>query len=56
MTSICRGLKGGGDGKSRAAVRMAVTLGAPELVDDTPLGTTPTPAGEAVGTPDISMA
>ena len=46
----------GGDGKSRAAVWMAVTLGAPELDDDTPLGATPTPAGEAVGRPDISMA
>ena len=54
MTSICRGLNGG-DGKSWAAVRMVVTLGTPELGDDT-LGATPTPAGGAVGTPAMSMA
>ena len=54
MTSICRGLNVG-EGKSWAAARMAVTLGTPELGDDT-FGTTPTPAGGAVGTPADSMA
>ena len=54
MTSICRGLNVG-DGKSWAAARMVVTLGTPELGDDT-LGATPTPAGGAVGTPAMSMA
>ena len=44
-----------GDGKSWAAARMVVTLGTPELGDDT-LGATPTPAGGAVGMPDRSMA
>ena len=54
MTSICRGLKVG-DGKSWAAARMVLTLGRPELEDDL-LGTTPTAAGGAVGTPAMSMA
>ena len=46
-----------GEGKSWAADRMVVTLGTPELGDDT-LGATPTPAGGggAVGTPEMSMA
>ena len=54
MTSICRGLNVG-EGKSWAAARMVVTLGTPELGDDT-LGATPTLAGGAVGTPAMSMA
>ena len=54
MTSICRGLNLG-EGKSWVAARMVVTLGTPELGDET-LGATPTPAGGAVGTPDISIA
>ena len=54
MTSICWGLNVG-EGKSWAAVRRAVTLGTPELGDDT-LSATPTPAGGAVGTPADSMA
>ena len=54
MTSICRGLNVG-EGKSWAAARMVVTLGTPELGEDR-LGATPTPAGGAVGTPEISMA
>ena len=44
-----------GEGKSWAAVRMVVTLGTPELGDDT-LGATPTPAGGAVSTLADSMA
>ena len=44
-----------GKGKSWAAARMAVTLGTPELGDDT-FGAMPTPAGGAVGTPADSMA
>ena len=44
-----------GDGKSRAAVRMAATLGMSALGDVT-LGATPTPAGGAVGMPERSMA
>ena len=43
MTSIWRGLNVG-DEKSWAAVRMVVTLGTPELGEET-LGATPTPAG-----------
>ena len=54
MTPICRGLNVG-DGKSRVAARMAVTLGMSALGDDT-LGATPTPAGGAVGMPERSMA
>ena len=54
MTPICRGLNVG-DGKSWVAARMAVTLGTPELGDET-LGATPTPAGGAVGMPERSMA
>ena len=54
MTPICRGLNVG-DGKSRAAVRMAATLGRSAL-GDTRLGATPTPAGGAVGIPERSMA
>ena len=44
-----------GDGKSRAAVRMAAMLGRSAL-GDTRLGATPTPAGGAVGIPERSMA
>ena len=50
MTPICRGLNVG-DGKSRAAVRMAATLG-PSDLGDYRLGATPTPAGGAVGIPE----
>ena len=54
MTAICWGLNGG-DGNLRAAARMDVTLGTPELGEDAILDVTPTPAG-TVSMPAVSMA